>query len=151
MMAPRPLLLASVLGFTVIALRAQTPPPVEWRAWGADKASTKYAPLDQINNDTIKNLRVVWRQSATPAEISARASVRSPSRNYQNTPLMAGGLMYVSTGIGTIAALDPATGKVVWFDTPPREISTAASRAVYTGPTAATRASSGLWDPFSWR
>ena len=129
-MAPRTLLLASVLGLTVISLRAQTPPPVEWRAWGADKASTKYSPLDQINKDTITNLRVVWRQSATPAEISKRAAVRSPSRNYQNTPLMAGGLMYVSTGIGTIAALDPATGAVVWFDTPPRETSTAASRAV---------------------
>ena len=37
---PRTLLLALVLVFTVITLRAQ-PPPVEWRSWGADKASTK--------------------------------------------------------------------------------------------------------------
>ena len=95
------MLLALAVGLASVSLGSQTPPPGEWRAWGADKASTKYAPLDQINTDTINDLTVVWRQSATPAEISARASVRSPSRNYQNTPLMAGGLIYVSTGIGT--------------------------------------------------
>ena len=37
----------------------------------------------------------------------------------QNTPLMVGGLLYVSTALGVAAALDPETGKVVWFDTPP--------------------------------
>jgi glucose dehydrogenase len=32
---------------------------------------------------------------------------------------MAGGLVYMSTGPGTVAALDAATGKVVWLQTPP--------------------------------
>src|SRR5712671_2541488 len=29
----------------------------EWRAYAADKASSRYSPLDQINRDTVKNLR----------------------------------------------------------------------------------------------
>lgn len=33
----------------------------EWRAYGSDKASTKYVPLDQINKDNVKNLQIVWR------------------------------------------------------------------------------------------
>jgi quinoprotein glucose dehydrogenase len=32
---------------------------------------------------------------------------------------MVGGLLYVSTAVGVAAALDPETGKVVWYDVPP--------------------------------
>ena len=37
-----------------------------------------------------------------------------PPANNETTPLMIGGLVYFSTGIGGVAALDAATGKVVW-------------------------------------
>ena len=33
----------------------------EWRAYSADPGSSKYSPLDQINRDNAKNLRVAWR------------------------------------------------------------------------------------------
>ena len=36
----------------------------EWRHWGADLGNTKYSPLDQINRDNVKNLRVAWRWKA---------------------------------------------------------------------------------------
>ena len=32
----------------------------EWRAYGGDEGSTRYSPLDQINRDNIKDLRVAW-------------------------------------------------------------------------------------------
>ena len=41
----------------------------EWPAYGGSNASTKYSALDQINSSTVKDLRIVWRQSATPVEI----------------------------------------------------------------------------------
>ena len=91
----------------------------EWRAYAADKASTKYSPLDQINKDTVKNVRIAWRQSATPPEVRRQGRDASIPVNYPHTPLMAGGLLYMNTGYGTVAALDPATGKVVWSDLPP--------------------------------
>ena len=37
----------------------------------------------------------------------------------QNTPLMADGRLYISSALGTVAALDATTGEVLWFDTPP--------------------------------
>jgi quinoprotein glucose dehydrogenase len=96
--------------------------PGEWRAWAADAAGTRYSPLDQINRDTVKNLRIAWRQSGTPDAVKAGLANAFPAPvNYENTPLMAGGLLYMSTGLGTVAALDPGTGHVVWFDPPPME------------------------------
>ncbi len=70
--------------------------------------------------DTVKNLKIAWRQSANPDALKqAMPNLRPAPTNYQNTPLMVGGLVYMSTGMGTVAALDAATGKVVWLDRPP--------------------------------
>ena len=33
----------------------------EWPHWGGDLGNTKYSPLDQINRDNVKNLRIAWR------------------------------------------------------------------------------------------
>ena len=95
-------------------------PPGEWRSWAADIASTRYSSLDQINATNVANLKIAWRQSATPEVLKAgRANVFPAPGNYQHTPLMVGGLLYMSTGLGVVAALDPATGRVVWFDRSP--------------------------------
>src|SRR5262249_25525192 len=110
--------IALAIAAGTVAGRAANPKDVEWRAYSADKASTKYSALDQINQDTIKTVRIAWRQSAMPAELRDQSpNIQAPS-NYENTPLMVGGLLYMSTAAGTVAALEPATGKVVWFDTP---------------------------------
>lgn len=90
-------------------------PSSEWTTFGGNFASTRYAPLDQINKDTVKYLRVAWRQSLTPDVIrQSRPNVPAPSGNNETTPIMVGGMVYFSTGIGGVAALDAATGKVVW-------------------------------------
>lgn len=91
----------------------------DWRAYGGDPASTKYSPLDQVDASNVARLQIAWRKSATPPEIRQGPNAPVPI-NYAHTPLMVGGLLYMSTGYGTVAALEPATGKVVWFDAPPR-------------------------------
>jgi quinoprotein glucose dehydrogenase len=93
----------------------------EWPAYSGDKASTKYSPLDQINRTTVKSLHVAWRQSSVPDEVKAIFPDAQGSTNWQATPIMAGGLLYFSSSVGTVVALDPATGKVVWTDVPPHE------------------------------
>ena len=35
--------------------------PGEWRYLNADPLSTRYSPLDQINKDNFKNLKIAWR------------------------------------------------------------------------------------------
>ncbi len=93
----------------------------EWRAYSADAAGTKYTPLDQITADNASDLRVVWRQSTIPDAIRQGSTVRAPAL-VQNTPLMADGRLYVSTALGTVAALDATTGEVVWFDPLPEGV-----------------------------
>ena len=110
--------ITSLLLVTLLSLAAS---PVagaqsgEWRAYSADAAGTKYTPLDQITADNAGDLQVVWRQSTIPDAIRQGSTVRAPAV-VQNTPLMADGRLYVSTALGTVAALDATTGEVVWFD-----------------------------------
>ncbi|MDE0829636.1 MAG: PQQ-binding-like beta-propeller repeat protein [Vicinamibacterales bacterium] len=92
---------------------AATAQTVEWPSYAADQAGSKYLPLDQINAETVASLEVAWRQPVIPDAIRNGVTTRGPVGS-QTTPLMAGGLLYVSTGLGTIAALDPTTGDVVW-------------------------------------
>ena len=93
----------------------------DWPAYAGDKASTKYSPLDQIDKDSIKNLKIAWRRSGMPEELREMFPNTLAPANYQHTPLMVDGLLYMSTAVGAVTALDPATGNTVWFDLlPPR-------------------------------
>ncbi|GAA0334703.1 glucose/quinate/shikimate family membrane-bound PQQ-dependent dehydrogenase [Sphingomonas oligophenolica] len=92
-----------------------TAPTSEWRAYKGNYASQNYAALDQINKDTVKGLHVAWRQSLSPQQVrQALGSSAEPSGNNQTTPLMIGGMVYYSSGVGGVVALDAVTGKVVW-------------------------------------
>jgi quinoprotein glucose dehydrogenase len=104
-------------------------PVGEWRAYGADKAGTKYSPLDEINRETIGNLRIAWRRSGMPEELLADFPNTAGPRNFQHTPLMVDGLLYMSSVVGAVVALDPTTGKNVWYDhLPPRADGTGLTR-----------------------
>ena len=107
----------------VVIFCGLVPPPaaaqdVEWRSYGSDAASSKYSPLDQINADTVGGLEIVWRQSVVPEAIRPDGDFTPPIAS-QNTPLMADGRLYISTGLGTVAALDATTGELLWHDLPP--------------------------------
>jgi quinoprotein glucose dehydrogenase len=94
---------------------------VDWPAYAGDKASTKYSPLDQISRRNIANLKVAWRRSGSIEELRAAFPGAQAPANFQHTPLVVDGLLYMSTAVGAVAALDPATGKTIWTDTlPPR-------------------------------
>ena len=116
-------LASSLLVVTAVALAGNSPAiDAEWPAYARTNASTRYSPLDQINSSTVNQLRIAWRQSATPTAVRQGRPEPPALPNYQNTPVMVGNTLYISTGYGTVAALDAATGNVVWFDTvPPRK------------------------------
>ena len=86
----------------------------EWRNSSGDNGSTKYAPLTQISKDNVTKLAVAWRRPAVdPAFTAANPTLRF-ANNFRSTPIMVGGLLYVSNGLGFAEAVDPATGKTVW-------------------------------------
>ena len=44
----------------------------QWRVHGGDSGYTRYAPLDQINADTVNDLEIAWRRSAVDATLHDR-------------------------------------------------------------------------------
>ena len=80
----------------------------EWRTYGGDLGSTRYAPLDQIDGDNFDDLEVAWRFSTVNF-----GSI--PDFNYQTTPLMVDGVLYATAGSRRdVVALDAATGELLW-------------------------------------
>ncbi len=113
-----PIAAVAVALFACTAAAPAAAQDVEWRSYASDLAGTKYSPLDQINADTIHDLEIVWRQSVIPEAIRDGTEITPPIAS-QNTPLMADGRLYISTGLGTVAALDATTGELLWNDRPP--------------------------------
>jgi quinoprotein glucose dehydrogenase len=80
----------------------------EWRTYGGDLGSTRYAPLDQINAGNFDKLEVAWRFKTD--HLGAR-----PEFQYESTPLMVHGVIYCTGGTRRAAfALDAATGELLW-------------------------------------
>ena len=82
---------------------------VEWKTYGGDLASTRYAPLDQINKDNFSTLRVAWR-------LNTDAFGPRPDSLYSATPLMVGGVLFTTAGTRrAVVALNAATGELLWM------------------------------------
>ncbi len=81
----------------------------EWRSYAAEPGSTKYSPLDQINKDNVKNLRIAWRFKTD--NLGPR-----PDFNMQSVPIVVNNVMYAQAGTRrSVVALDPATGEMLWM------------------------------------
>jgi quinoprotein glucose dehydrogenase len=97
------------LAATITIRGQQRPPNREWTTYGADLANTHYSPLDQINKDNFGKLEVAWR-------FKADALGPRPEYNWESTPLMANGMVYVTAGSRRdIVALDAETGEMLWM------------------------------------
>ena len=82
--------------------------PAEWRHWGADAASTRYSPLDQIDATNFSDLEVAWLwrgDNFGPV----------PDPYLRATPIYVNGTLYSVAGSRrTAVAIDPATGETLW-------------------------------------
>ncbi len=81
-------------------------PDGDWQTINRDLASTRYSPLDQINQSNVASLKLAWSY---------------PMRSAGTTvPLVVGSVMYFPAG-ARIVALDADTGKEVWTYTLPKD------------------------------
>ncbi|MCH7748066.1 MAG: pyrroloquinoline quinone-dependent dehydrogenase [Acidobacteria bacterium] len=88
-------------------------PDGEWHHFGRDGANTKYSPLDQITAENFTDLEIAWRWTSLSRAVADSNERIRPSA-FKSSPLMANGLVYVSTALGQVAALDAGTGEPVW-------------------------------------
>ncbi len=118
------LTLVLALGATLSACQATAPraaapdlPDVEWRTYGGTYASARYSPLAQIDRTNVGQLRVAWRWRSPDHDVMAQHPTVETFVN-QATPLMVGGVLYVSTSLSQVAAIDAATGQTLWTHDP---------------------------------
>jgi glucose dehydrogenase len=87
----------------------------EWRYHSGDAGSTKYSPLDQINKSNVSQLKIVWRRPAIDPSLPKPPNY---SHDFHSTPIMAGGVMYASDGMGLVEAFNPGSGATIWVQQP---------------------------------
>jgi quinoprotein glucose dehydrogenase len=91
---------------------------VEWPSYGGDPAGTKFSPVAQINGSNVHTLRVAWEWKTGDAP---NEKFETRPGMFENTPLMIGGVLYVTTPYNRVVALDAETGAEIW-DYDPRSI-----------------------------
>ncbi|MBP99598.1 MAG: pyrroloquinoline quinone-dependent dehydrogenase [Acidobacteria bacterium] len=119
------------LGVFGSSARAQTgATDGEWRSYGGDLGSTKYSPLDQIDETNFADLRIAWRWQSVDrtidlAPLRQRYAETGLGTRYaigiqflNATPLMVGGVLYLSTPLYQAAAIDAGTGETLWAHDP---------------------------------
>ena len=74
----------------------------EWLTHGLDYAETRYAPLDSINAGNVTRLGLAWS-----FDMDTR-------RGLEATPIVAGGVMFVTSAWSIVYALDARTGRQLW-------------------------------------
>ena len=85
----------------------------QWRSYGGDDGSTKYAALDQIDADNLDRLEVAW-QWTSPDGTVAFDNPRGRPGAFKATPLMVDGVLYIRSSLSIVAAIDAETGEQLW-------------------------------------
>ena len=91
-----------------------------WGQYGGDAGGQRFSSARQITPANVATLTQAWSFStgdmATKGDVMKRAS-------FENTPILAGGRLYVCSPFNEVSALDPGTGKQLWRFDPKLDIS----------------------------
>ena len=87
-------------------------PDDSWLTYGRTYDEQRFSPLQQINAENVAQLGLAWSYDT------------GQYRGHETTPLVANGVMYVTSTWSIVHALDARTGQVLWVNDPgtPREL-----------------------------
>src|SRR6185503_18608003 len=80
----------------------RNPSPNDWIMLRHDYSATSYSPLDQINAENVKTLKLAWIRPMHEGGTN------------QPAPIVYNGTMYLANTGGVIQALDGRTGNLIW-------------------------------------
>ena len=104
------ILFISVCLFLILSCKPREGNYDTWSVYRGDAANTAYSGLDQINKENVKQLEVAWTYHTGDAEQGNHSTI-------QCNPIVANGMMYVTSPKLKLIALNPETGKEIWkFD-----------------------------------
>ncbi|MDJ0644006.1 MAG: PQQ-binding-like beta-propeller repeat protein [Erythrobacter sp.] len=78
----------------------------DWQHYGNTPGGTRFAPLEQINTETVANLKELWRYRTGVEE------------DFKATPLAVDGRLYLCAARNVVIALDGETGEEIWRHDP---------------------------------
>lgn len=87
----------------------------QWHHYGADRGHSRYSALDQINRANVDQLKIAWRWESVDSQLPKAAG--QPGQ-FKVTPLLVDGVLYASTGMSQVAAIDAVTGSTLWVYDP---------------------------------
>src|SRR5436309_11826225 len=88
----------------------------EWRYYGGDAGGTRFSSLQQINRQNVGALKRAWTYH-TGETNRGNETDRHHIAPFETTPLVADGMLYLSTPSNRVIALDAETGREIWqFD-----------------------------------
>lgn len=79
----------------------------DWRDYGKDPARSRFSALDQINKGNVRNLRPAWVYHAGNNSDALKTTIEC-------NPLIVNGVMYVTSPVLEVIALNAATGREIW-------------------------------------
>lgn len=108
MFQPHPTVAASGQELPLIPVDADKQ-QVNWQHYGNDTGGSRFAALDQINRNNVKDLKEVWRFRTGDLTTGSGNGAED-----QTTPLQVGDKVFVCTPHNNIIALDADSGKQIW-------------------------------------
>jgi quinoprotein glucose dehydrogenase len=86
----------------------------DWAFYGGDAGGSRYSRLDKINKTNVAELKQTWELHT--GDLSDGSDGR-PKSEFETTPIVVAGTMFLSTPFNRVLAVDPETGKEKWsFD-----------------------------------
>ena len=83
----------------------------EWPSYGGDPGETHYSRLSLIDRGNVRELKPAWEWKTGEAPMPA---YKTTPGMFEATPLMIGGVLYLSTPYNRVVALDAVTGHELW-------------------------------------
>src|SRR5205814_2071394 len=103
----REMKIAGVAALVALALAPVLAQDGEWLMYSGSYSSHRYSPLTQLTPANVTRLKPLWVYQ--PPGVGS----------VETTPIVAGGVMYTTSGPTVVAALDLKSGKPIWEWTRP--------------------------------
>ena len=100
--------IAALLSFPLVAqvtserIRNSAREPGNWLTYSGNYRGYRYSPLDQINTQNVARLKPVWMYQINDLN------------QFETTPLVVDGVVYISEPPSNATALDARTGRPLW-------------------------------------
>jgi quinoprotein glucose dehydrogenase len=85
-----------------------------WAQYGGDERGQRFSAARQITPANVARLERAW--SFSTGDLASKGNVINRA-SFEDTPILAGGRLYVCSPFNEVSALDPGTGRQLWrFD-----------------------------------